>query len=608
MENKLLSSRYQIIQSLGKGGFGKTYLAEDRQRPGNPKCVVKQLHPAGERPNFLELARRLFNKEAETLEKLGIHPQIPRLLAYFEQEQEFYLVQEYIDGRILSEELISGQPWTESKVIDLLRDCLGIVDFVHTQGVIHRDIKPDNLIRRRQDNKLVLVDFGSVKEVIVAQTQLNTSTIAIGTRGYMPIEQARGKPRFSSDIYALGIIAIQALTGVHPLELSEDENGEIIWQSQCSSQLAKIVSQMVRYHFKDRYQSAKEILEKLDILSNYFLNIPVTETIQNYSTENIPSIPKQDISTFAEVKKTETTISNSSKNTSTKGEALVTSSLSSLIDNQAISVSQPISQSDSSLAKEVKILSHPTSQFGSSTKFPTKTILSIVLLVGTFSTGGMYILNKNSGQEQAEIEQILQTLKTQYQEKNYQECYDLASDNNTQAIGLSKVKINEWSGKCGLGAAQQQAEAKEYAAALNIAKKLAQEVPNYQEVQQNIDVWSEKVLELAIEKYTKQGKLEEASQTILTIIPDRSSVKPKALELKAQWEKENQTNKAIIESAKGALQEQKWQDAKNEAAKLKNSSFYWQQQAQTIIDEADRAIRLDLPTIDLCQEAAELCN
>jgi len=267
MLGKLLDGRYQVNQVLGAGGFGRTYLAQDTRRPGNPICVVKHLQPANRDPNFLETARRLFNSEAETLEVLGNHEQIPRLLAYFEEDQEFYLVQEYIEGHPLSQELIPGQPWDQTRVVALLQELLEVLDFVHHHGVIHRDIKPDNLIRRNLDKKLVLLDFGAVKQI---RTQLATpqgqmsNTVAVGTLGYMSSEQALGQPRPTSDIYALGIIAIQAITGRMPAELQEDLNtGELIWQhlAPVSPGLQHILTRMVRYHFKDRYQSATEALQ-----------------------------------------------------------------------------------------------------------------------------------------------------------------------------------------------------------------------------------------------------------------------------------------------------------------------------------------------------------
>ncbi|MEH2174191.1 serine/threonine protein kinase [Nostoc sp.] len=266
MIGKLLDHRYQVIRVLAMGGFGQTYIAQDTRRPGNPICVVKHLKP-GTDPRVFDTAKRLFNSEAETLEKLGNHDQIPRLLAYFDENQEFYLVQEYIEGHTLAEELIPGKRWSESQVVQLLQEVLEILEFVHRQGVIHRDIKPDNIIRRASDNKLVLVDFGAVKQL---RTQLVTvggqasATVVIGTPGYMPTEQGQGKPRPNSDIYSLGIIAIQALTGLQPTELQEDpETGEIIWRHSVTvnHELAAVLTKMVRYHFKDRYQNATEALQ-----------------------------------------------------------------------------------------------------------------------------------------------------------------------------------------------------------------------------------------------------------------------------------------------------------------------------------------------------------
>lgn len=271
MINTLLDHRYQIIRVLATGGFGKTYIAEDTKRPGRPICVVKHLKPTSEDPKIFDTAKRLFQGEAETLERLGNHDQIPRLLAYFDQNQEFFLVQEFIEGHTLSDELISNQKWSESEVVELLQEVLSILEFVHDQGVIHRDIKPDNIIRRAADNKLVLVDFGAVKQLRGSHphgigTPQHTATVAIGTPGYMPTEQGQGKPRPNSDLYALGIIAIQALTGIAPIDLQEDlDTGEILWQNLVAvdGQLAAFLNKMISYHFKDRYQNATQALKVL---------------------------------------------------------------------------------------------------------------------------------------------------------------------------------------------------------------------------------------------------------------------------------------------------------------------------------------------------------
>ncbi|MEY2833176.1 MAG: hypothetical protein RLZZ574_2435, partial [Cyanobacteriota bacterium] len=186
--------------------------------------------------------------------------------AYFEEAEKFYLVQQYIAGQTLDKEIGPTQVWSTVQVIELLKDCLNILRFIHERGVIHRDLKPANLIRRNTDRKIVLVDFGTVKNILQGQSSIAELTVSVGTQGYMPIEQARGKPRASSDIYALGMIAIQALTGVKPLDLEEDENGEIIWSHLVDTkpELIKILTKMTRYNYMDRYRSAQSVLEVLN--------------------------------------------------------------------------------------------------------------------------------------------------------------------------------------------------------------------------------------------------------------------------------------------------------------------------------------------------------
>ena len=264
----LLNGRYKISQLLGAGGFGRTYLAQDTQRPGNPTCVVKKLMPARQDPRFLQIARRLFNSEAEILESLGKHDQIPELLAYFEDDHEFYLIQEYIEGHTLSEELPPVQNvQNESFVMEMLKQVLEVLEFVHQHRVIHRDLKPTNIIRCAQDNRLVLIDFGAVKLMQPPNSeQTELATVAIGTRGYAPPEQFAGHPRLCSDIYALGMIGIQAITGIPPQELHPDlETGNVMWRQTApvSEELAAILDKMVCYHFSDRYQSAAAVLQDL---------------------------------------------------------------------------------------------------------------------------------------------------------------------------------------------------------------------------------------------------------------------------------------------------------------------------------------------------------
>ena len=281
---QLLGERYQVVQVLSQGAFCQTYLTQDTRLPDHPTCIVKHFLPSSKYPISVEIRRRLFTREVEAMKKLSDYELVPQLLAHFEDNLEFYLVQEFIEGHPLSAELSPGCCWSESKVFQLLQEVLSILSFVHGYGLIHRDVKPSNIIRRKQDNRLLLIDFGAVKPIWdeLARGQGNTSiflstnqhtTIAIGTPGYMPNEQQRGKPRPNSDIYALGMIGIQALTGVHPTQLPEDSNtGEVIWQDrvQVSAGLASVLNKMAHYHFKDRYNSAEEALEALLPLAHLY--------------------------------------------------------------------------------------------------------------------------------------------------------------------------------------------------------------------------------------------------------------------------------------------------------------------------------------------------
>ncbi|NET10803.1 MAG: protein kinase, partial [Symploca sp. SIO2B6] len=301
----LVGGRYLILKQLSEGAFGQTFLAEDTHLPGDPKCVLKQLKSqSGNRA--MQTARRLFEQEADVLYILGDHPQIPQLFAHFEDQHGFYLAQEYIEGRSLSQELKNSPPFSEKEGIRLMVEILEVLKFVHQQQVIHRDIKPANLIRRQTDGKIVMIDFGAVKQVstqFLDPTPGNTDyTIAIGTTGYIPNEQLGGRPRYSSDIYAAGMIGIQAMTGVPPSGLQEDERtGEVLWRDRVphiSSSFAKILEQMVRYDFRSRYSSAEEVLKHLQQLSQTPLTVrqEPQELQQNTPSHSFSHRPPTDLS------------------------------------------------------------------------------------------------------------------------------------------------------------------------------------------------------------------------------------------------------------------------------------------------------------------------
>ncbi|MDM3846569.1 MAG: protein kinase [Aphanizomenon gracile PMC638.10] len=275
MIGKTIHGRYKIVYFLGGGGFGRAYLAKDINSSDNNWCVVKQLKSVFNPLNNMnyETAKRLFYTEAETLRILGDYDQIPKLFDFFEENQHLYLVEEFIDGYELTEE-INNRSFNEQEIYYLLFDILTILKFVQDNNVIHRDISPDNLIRRKQDNKLVLIDFGAVKQLLIDPDGKlrRKNTIIIGKEDYMPHEQADGRPGYYSDIYAVGIIGIQACIGHIPVK--DYDSGEITWKhdSHISSELANILDKMTTYYVKNRYQSALEVLTDLEKLSYLYIN------------------------------------------------------------------------------------------------------------------------------------------------------------------------------------------------------------------------------------------------------------------------------------------------------------------------------------------------
>lgn len=278
----LLYNRYRILKGLGQGGFGATFLAKDESLPGQPSCVIKQLRPSTTVEHVLEMARELFEREARTLGKIGNHPQVPRLLDYFETNQQFYLVQEYISGLTLQQEIKRSGPLPEEGVKHFLSEILPLIQYIHSQKVIHRDIKPANLIRRKQDRKLVLIDFGAVKNDVTQNTVADSSqtaltNFAIGTPGFAPPEQMALRPVFASDIYALGVTCVYLLTGKSPKDLDYNPStGEMVWRKKVSisDHFAEVLKKMLEASVRHRYQSAEEILRALDLE-------PYLESLQN---------------------------------------------------------------------------------------------------------------------------------------------------------------------------------------------------------------------------------------------------------------------------------------------------------------------------------------
>lgn len=281
MKAGLLNNRYRIIQTLGRGGFGETYLTEDTHMPSGRKCVLKQLKPIVKQPKTPLWMKERFQREAAILEQLGEgHEQIPRLYAYFSEDDKFYLVQEWIEGLTLDQYWEKEGNLHRDEVRQILVQLLPVLDYVHSRRIIHRDIKPENIILRQGDHLPFLIDFGAVKEAMateINQGSSSTYSASIGTPGYMSSEQAAGRPIYSSDLYSLGLTAIFLLTGKSPNELETDpRNGEIIWQEHAFNldpELAAVLDKAIRFHPRDRFSTAQEMLAAL----NYGVNTSPTD-------------------------------------------------------------------------------------------------------------------------------------------------------------------------------------------------------------------------------------------------------------------------------------------------------------------------------------------
>ncbi|MBW4649809.1 MAG: serine/threonine protein kinase [Kastovskya adunca ATA6-11-RM4] len=284
----LLKERYRAIKPIGQGGFGKTFLAVDEDKPSQPRCVIKQFFPQAQGTNTVQKAAELFTQEAVRLDELGKHPQIPELLAYFSLNNQQYLVQEFIDGRDLAQELANIGVFNETQIRQVLNNLLPVLQFVHEHQVIHRDIKPENIIQRNRDKQLVLVDFGASK-VATSATLGRTGTV-IGSAGYVAPEQGIGKAVFASDLYSLGVTCIHLLTQLHPFELFDVNEGVWVWRkflkNPVNNQLGRILDKLLEGATNRRYQTAADVFKDLNPSS-----APAAPTVKAKKQQPPPNSP-----------------------------------------------------------------------------------------------------------------------------------------------------------------------------------------------------------------------------------------------------------------------------------------------------------------------------
>jgi serine/threonine-protein kinase len=564
-----IGGRYNVFKHLGGGGFGQTYLAEDWHLPDRPVCVVKQLKPQATHPDAWKLARELFDREATVLHQLGKHDRIPQLLAHFEEEQEFYLVEEFIDGHDLSHEMTPGRKLPQEQVVALLIGILEILSFVHQQGVIHRDIKPSNLIRRKHDNQVVMIDFGAVKQIGAQTINPNgqtSVTVAIGSPGYMPNEQYGGKPRFCSDIYAVGIMGIQALTGLPPNCLPEDPtNSEIIWRNSealppearvpVGSALAEVLDKMVRYDYRQRYQTVTEVLQELRSLqSGSTLSLTTPAVATPTATLNSASMP---------------TVSFSPGLPTAGGQA--GTGQSDPVVPLGVSATQVVDAS-------------PLSKMHRS---PVLLGVGALLIVMGSATAYFYTQWQGDQRSQATLERVRNLSIA----GNFQECINQAQTvpEGSRFFGDIQILLHG----CSFSQAQALAKNGNWKQAIAEASKIPQSSATYKDAQAKLAVWSDQLLKQATEQYRK-GQLDAAIASA-KVIPTHLAIGKKAQTTIAQWQTTWTADEKHLQTAQTALKNKQWQPALN-AAKQISDHPYWQKQAASVIQTANAQLNQPAPS------------
>ncbi|MGK7947132.1 MAG: AarF/UbiB family protein [Microcystaceae cyanobacterium] len=521
-----MASRYEIIKKLSLKPESQTYLAKDTYQSSPSLCVIKQIYPAIGDPDLQNKMRTLVHKEVDKLYQLHSFSQTPNLLNDFVEDNAFYLVQEWIQGIPLAQDLETSGTYAEEKVVYFLRQALLVLHRIHQIGIIHQDLKPENWMYLPENNKYVLVDFGKIVQLEIHLAM----TIPIDNNCYVAPEQLRNHPKPASDLYSLGMMALQAFTGQNPVSLPENEQGRLIWELETlqDSPLVPIINKMIAPNITERYGSTREILEVLAVQfppmrPPYNPNNP-TKVVNSQSSPSSPTIQSPPPNS-ASVKTVEMSPPQHSAQTV-----------------QSVPTPTAISEPQHS-AQTVQSISTSTSQPNSSSPAPQWSILfnspwaKGIGMVGALFIFLVTISQFMQWQTNQKITEKIEEITALYEEEDYQKCVAESRSSDTIQLGVSKAKRLELKSKCLLGLANEEANQLQHAKAINLAMTIPDDSPYYQEAQAEIDNWSTNILQQTEKFYKDTNNLSEAEER-LKEIPETSAVKKQALEQLKQWQEE----------------------------------------------------------------------
>ncbi|MDJ0532698.1 MAG: serine/threonine-protein kinase [Xenococcaceae cyanobacterium MO_207.B15] len=587
------NNRYLLQSLLGQGGMGKVYRALDNKFENRVVAIKLMTNYAGQQQKHLI---KRFIRETKAISVLK-HPNIVEIFdcGVTPDEAPFcgspFYVMEYFEGKTLQSLLKQHKTLHLSYLLKIIRQvCAGLKE-VHKKDMVHRDLKPDNIFLVTGDtfaDVVKIIDFGIAKNLISDDTKLTKVGSFLGTYRYASPEQCRGLPNIDqrSDIYSLGIILYEAICGQNPYDLDEDfRSSQADWiachikvppkplkeQPGCENlpdELANIVMQCLAKFPQDRFSDIGALPDALANSVSVRMGLNYDSDIDKKASNKLEkNIHQSQRKSEVKLATPKTIIETTNNNT-------------------------PPNVTSSSSRKKLNL------------GLLMGVVAILIGMVGTVGYLGAYLLLKrpqnisqNDLKSRLELDNnnpettnannislLVKTLEAQYQQSNYQNCYQLATENPNQ----DNFVIKGWIGKCGLAAAKTQAELDNFSGAIAIAQKIPNTVPNYQEVQDNINTWSGKILDYATKIY-QEGNLEQAVKMTETI-PESSNLKATVSPLISQWQQEEENHKTLIDNAQNLLNRGQWYAAKLEVEKIPTEFVFWRQEAQPILDRANQKI------------------